>query len=74
MGIVYVRQRLAVLLSIHEPRAVHQFVEIVFSGRKGNEDLALLSIILNQEVRRLSTQVITTPRIRIDQWKSIKLK
>ena len=45
---------------------------LFFFGRKSNEDLALLSIILNQEVRRLSTQVITTPGIRIDQWKSMK--
>eukprot|EP00250_Pteridium_aquilinum_P002802 c13024_g1_i1 orf=2-1483(-) len=33
-------------------------VELKFVNRRANEDLALLSIIMNQEIRRLSTQVI----------------
>ncbi|CAK9861423.1 unnamed protein product, partial [Sphagnum jensenii] len=33
-------------------------VELKFVNRKGNEDLPLLGIILNQEIRRLSNQVI----------------
>ncbi|CAM6100193.1 unnamed protein product [Calypogeia fissa] len=33
-------------------------VELKFVSRKGDEDLAVLSIILNHEIRRLSTQVI----------------
>lgn len=33
-------------------------VELKYVNRKGNEDLALLSIILNREIRYLSTQVI----------------
>ncbi|KAG0610700.1 hypothetical protein M758_7G084800 [Ceratodon purpureus] len=33
-------------------------IELKYVNRKLNEDLALLSIILNQEVRRLATQVI----------------
>lgn len=32
-------------------------LELKYVNRKSNEDLALLSIILNQEIRRLSTQV-----------------
>ncbi|KAG0566003.1 hypothetical protein KC19_7G030700 [Ceratodon purpureus] len=33
-------------------------VELKYVNRKGNEDLALLSIILNREIRYLATQVI----------------
>lgn len=33
-------------------------VELKFVNRRGSEDLSLLSVILNQEIRRLSTQVI----------------
>lgn len=33
-------------------------VELKFVNRRNNEDLTLLSIILNQEIRRLSTEVI----------------
>ncbi|MCO5611265.1 hypothetical protein L7F22_065517 [Adiantum nelumboides] len=33
-------------------------VELKFLNRRANEDLALLSMIMNQEIRRLSTQVI----------------
>jgi hypothetical protein len=33
-------------------------IELKYVNRKSNEDLGLLSIILNQEVRRLATQVI----------------
>ncbi|CAM6101215.1 unnamed protein product [Calypogeia fissa] len=33
-------------------------VELKFVSRRGDDDLAVMSIILNQEIRRLSTQVI----------------